>query len=266
MPANGIYISQAARILGVSQSVLRNWENERLVTPARTPSGYRVFSVQDIERLRHVRDLVQRQGLNPAGVRRLLGSGSSPSDVNGASAGRHPGDRVHMLRSRKQVSLRALAEMTGLSPSSISAVERGLSAPSVGTLQRLAVALDTTVAKLLGTPHPRRHLVVRADERPLLDTETPGVRFENLYTVETTLQSILITVEPGHGSQESYSHEGEEFVYLLEGELEITLDELETYRLGPGDAMTFYSTRPHRWSNPSSTAAVTVWINTPPTF
>ena len=266
MATNGVYIGQAARILGVSQSVLRNWESERLITPVRTPSGYRVFSVQDIERLRHIRDLVQRQGLNPAGVRRFLGSGSSPSDGNGVSDGQHVGDRVHMLRTRKQVSLRALAKMTGLSASSISAVERGLSAPSVGTLQRLAAALDTTVAKLLGTPSPRRHLVVRADERPVLDMETPGVRFENLYTVDTILESILISVEPGHGSQESYSHEGEEFLYIVEGELEITLDELETYRLGPGDSMTFYSTRPHRWSNPGATTAVTVWVNTPPTF
>jgi DNA-binding transcriptional MerR regulator/quercetin dioxygenase-like cupin family protein len=264
---NGIYISQAARILGVSQSVLRSWEHERLISPTRTPSGYRVFSVQDIERLRHIRDLVQRQGLNPAGVRRLLGNGSGPSgDSEGARSGPHVGDRVQMLRNRRQVSLRELARMTGLSASSISAVERGLSAPSVGTLQRLAVALDTTVAKLLGTPQSRRHLVVRAGERPVLDMETPGVRFENLYTVDTALQSILITVEPGQGSQESYSHEGEEFLYILEGELEITLDELETYNLRQGDAMTFYSTRPHRWWNPGDVTTVTVWVNSPPTF
>jgi len=96
--------------------------------------------------------------------------------------------------------------------------------------------------------------------------ETPGVLFENLYAIDTVLQSILISVEPGHGSQESYSHEGQEFLYILEGHLEITLDELYTYRLGPHDAMTFHSTRPHRWHNPGDVRTVIVWINSPPTF
>jgi quercetin dioxygenase-like cupin family protein len=89
---------------------------------------------------------------------------------------------------------------------------------------------------------------------------------ENLYDVDTILQSMLITVEPGGGSQESYAHEGEEVLYVIEGEIDMTLDEIDTYRLEPGDAMTFHSTRPHRWTNPGEITAVIVWINTPPTF
>jgi DNA-binding transcriptional MerR regulator/quercetin dioxygenase-like cupin family protein len=264
---NGVYISQVARILGVSASVVRGWESEGLIAPSRTPSGYRVFSVHDVERLRRIRDLMQGEGLNAAGVRRVLEANGSrarePHDVQPAP---HPGDRIQMLRKRRGVSLRALASMTGLSASSISAVERGLSAPSVGTLQRLAAALDVTVPKLLGTPQGQHNMVVRPRERPVIAMETPGVRFENLYAVETVLQSMLITVEPGHGSQESYSHEGEEFLFVVEGQFELTLDELYTHRLEAGDAMTFPSSRPHRWCNPGTVTTVTVWVNTPPTF
>ena len=104
------------------------------------------------------------------------------------------------------------------------------------------------------------------DDKPQPSVRAQGVLFENLYATETTLQSILISVEPGHGSQESYSHEGEEFLYMLEGELELTLDEIDTYHLAPGDAMTFYSSRPHRWHNPGAVRTVIVWVNTPPTF
>src|SRR3954469_23264832 len=122
----GVYINQAARIVGVSASLIRIWENEGLLTPLRTPSGYRVFSPQDIERLRHVRDLIQRDGLNAAGVRRLLTSGGVR---NGAERNRPQltGERVRMFRRRRGLSLRAVAALTGLSPSAISAVERGLS-------------------------------------------------------------------------------------------------------------------------------------------
>ncbi len=263
---NGVYISQVAKILGVSPSVLRTWESEGLISPARTESGYRVFSPQDVERLRRVRDLIQRDGLNPAGARRLLEDGGSLGAERGRPTESHVHDRIQMLRKRKGMSLRTLATMSGLSPSSVSAIERGLSAPSVGTLQRIAAALDTTVPKLLDAPRPPRNLVVRPHERQVLVMETPGVVFENLYATETTLQSILISVDPGRGSEESYSHEGEEFLHMIEGQLELTLDELYTYRLGPGDSMTFESPRPHRWYNPGETQTVIVWVNTPPTF
>jgi DNA-binding transcriptional MerR regulator/mannose-6-phosphate isomerase-like protein (cupin superfamily) len=260
----GVYINQAARIVGVSPSLIRLWEVEGLVSPARTSSGYRVFSTRDIERLRYVRDLIQRDGLNAAGVRRLLAStGVSQATERPRSVGL--GEKLRGLRRRKGLSLRALGELTGLSPSSISAVERGLSSPTVGSLHRLAIAFETTVPSLMGTPEPHERLVVRPHERALL-FGAPGVRMENLYDVPTTLQSMLITVEPGAGSQESYAHEGEEVVYMVEGELDLTLDESTTYRLGPGDAMTFVSSRPHRWVNPGTVTASIVWVNTPPTF
>jgi DNA-binding transcriptional MerR regulator len=253
----GVYISQVARMLGVSASVLRTWENEGLVSPTRTESGYRVFSPTDVERVRRIRDLIQ-EGLNPAGVRRLLEEEGDDGEAPSRGPRPHVHDRIQMLRKRKGLSLRTLAAMSDLSPSSVSAIERGLSAPSVGTLQRLAAALDT--------PRPQRQLVVRPHERQVLDMETPGVTFENLYSTDTILQSILISVEPGEGSHESYSHEGEEFLYVLEGQLELTLDEIYTYRLGARDAMTFASPRPHRWWNPGDVRTVLVWVNTPPTF
>jgi transcriptional regulator with XRE-family HTH domain len=245
---SGLYIKQVAQILGVSASVLRAWENENLVTPGRSASGYRVYSAQDVDQLRHIRDLIQNEGLNAAGPSNLV----------------H--ERIQALRKRQGSTLRELAAATGLSASTISAIERGVSAPSVGTLHRLAEALQTTVPVLLGTPANPRRLVVRQHERQVLEMGTPGVRFENLYSVETTLQSILISADPGQGSQESYSHEGEEFLYVLHGQLEITLDELYTYRLGPQDAMTFQSPRPHRWFNPGKVRTSILWVNTPPTF
>jgi DNA-binding transcriptional MerR regulator/quercetin dioxygenase-like cupin family protein len=261
----GVYIAQAARIVGVSSSLVRAWENEGLVSPARTESGYRVFAPNDIERLRQIRDLMRRDGLNAAGVRRVF---SNSGDGNGNGPTRPAptaGERIRAFRRRKGLSLRAVAGLTGLSPSAISAVERGHSAPTVGSLQRLAHAFDTTVPSLLGTAEPHRRFGVRANQRPML-FETPGVIMENLYDMDTVLQSMLITVEPGAGNLDSYSHEGEEFLYLIDGQLDLTLDEIDTYRLCAGDAITFASTRPHRWANPGAAKTTIVWINTPPTF
>ena len=147
----GVYITQAARIVGVSPSLVRSWENEGLVSPGRTESGYRVFAPNDIERLRQIRDLMHRDGLNAAGVRRVFGnSGNGTGPTRSVLA---VGERIRASRRRKGLSLRAVASLTGLSPSAISAVERGHSAPTVGSLQRLAHAFETTVPSLLGRPN-----------------------------------------------------------------------------------------------------------------
>jgi quercetin dioxygenase-like cupin family protein len=68
------------------------------------------------------------------------------------------------------------------------------------------------------------------------------------------------------GSEESYLHEGEEFLYVLTGTFEITLEEMDTYVLEAGAAMTFASNRPHRWRNPGAVETQVLWVNTPPTF
>ena len=62
-----------------------------------------------------------------------------------------------------------------------------------------------------------------------------------------------------------YTHEGEEFIYVLRGDLEITVDG-EEYSLKTGDSFYFESATPHRWRNPGRKETLLLWVNTPPTF
>jgi uncharacterized cupin superfamily protein len=71
---------------------------------------------------------------------------------------------------------------------------------------------------------------------------------------------------PGATSEGAYDHAGEEFVYVLEGDVTFWIGEREHYRLHPGDALTFPSTLPHRWRNRARGETRLLWINTPPTF
>jgi uncharacterized cupin superfamily protein len=79
------------------------------------------------------------------------------------------------------------------------------------------------------------------------------------------MEPQVVTVEPNCGSEGAYDHVGEEFVFVLQGELELWLGERE-YRLSTGDCLYFASTIPHRWRNPGKRTARTLWVNTPPTF
>ena len=79
------------------------------------------------------------------------------------------------------------------------------------------------------------------------------------------MEPHLFTIAPGAGSGESYSHEGEEFLFVLRGALDIAL-EGQSHRLRGGDSFYFESNTPHTWRNPGKTETVVLWVNTPPTF
>jgi mannose-6-phosphate isomerase-like protein (cupin superfamily) len=81
----------------------------------------------------------------------------------------------------------------------------------------------------------------------------------------TVMEPHLFRVAPAAESGDSYTHEGEEFLYILRGEFAITLNS-EEYRLKRGDSFYFESATPHRWKNPGRTETLLLWVNTPPTF
>jgi quercetin dioxygenase-like cupin family protein len=129
---------------------------------------------------------------------------------------------------------------------------------------RLAAAYGTTVLDLFGHPKRPSRLVGPKDRRSL-QTHS-GVRMEVLSQGTMMLQCMMFRVSPGSGSDGAYSHSGEEFIYMLEGMLEVWLDEVECHTLETGDSFWFESTLGHRWYNPGRQDAVLIWINTPPTF
>ncbi len=288
-PPHGYSIGQAARLVGVSSSTLRLWEQEGLVQARRTETGYRIFSRADVARLRLVRRFRQEERLPSALIRARIDGGSlrrrrAGPDVTPSAPATDPpapdeapttpasgaaldgvGPRLRSARARRRLSLRRLAEAAGLSASHLSAIERGLSAPSLAALQKLTSSLDINLVTLLGAGLGGRALV-RRGEGFLLRTGTPGLTIEHLGPAARTIEPQLFTVAPGVGSGGAYTHEGEEFLYVLEGHLELRLASRARYALGPGDALGFPSTRAHAWSNPGPLTAIVLWINTPPTF
>lgn len=258
-------IGQAARIVGVSVSRLRQWENERLIAPRRTASGQRLYTMEDVRRLERIRRLLATKSMTVVGVRQALGEPEREDAVDHEDSAAL-GARVRELRSRQRMSLRELSRRIGVSPSALSAFERGVSTPSIGRITQIAHALGTTTPDLLGMTVGGNGSVVRADRRTTLPLGAPGVVIENLYDASTVLQSQLVTVEPGRGSGAPMSHAGEEFLTVIEGEIELVLDGIERVVLGTGDSMTFASTRPHSYTNRGAVTARVVWVNTPPTF
>jgi transcriptional regulator with XRE-family HTH domain len=289
-------IEEAARLVGVSPSAIRLWERQGLVAPLRTRGGMRRYAPADIARLRTVRGWRRVDGLNAAAIRRLLadGDGAHPlpggpalGGADGGGAGRSESgadgsgvtgrrgaggpapiaERLRAIRTAHGLTLRAASERSGLSVSFISALERGLSGASVAALRRLLAAYGTTLGAIVGSTDdggPGR--MVAASARRAVETDA-GVRIENLAAASRMLEPHLFVLAPGASSRGPYSHQGEEFMYVLEGRLGVWLDASdESYTLGPGDALTFPSTLEHRFQALGAGETRVIWVNTPPTF
>jgi transcriptional regulator with XRE-family HTH domain len=161
------------------------------------------------------------------------------------------GERIRQLRLDLGMSARTLASNTGFSPSLISQVEHGLVTPSIGSLERIALALGVSLGKFFAEPDTHAVGLVRADLRQKLISTWSPVTIEALGPMDgsTKLEPVMITMAPG-GRSGKYptAHFRERFALVLEGEVSLTLED-EVLTLGTGDAITFTSAKQHQWEN-----------------
>jgi transcriptional regulator with XRE-family HTH domain len=242
--------------------MIRSWERLGLTRPHRTASHYRLYTSEDVKLLKRARFLRKVRGLNaPAIVQLLKREGRSHSTSD--SAARAIGIRLRQLRLQRGLSLAQVAKAGGISVGFLSGLERSHMSASVGTLRKLARFYKTNILEFFDAAESSSRVVSPA-RRKVLEAG-PGVRMELLAWGNTVMEPHLFRIAPGAGSGESYNHEGEEFLYLLRGELHISVNE-EQYRLKPGDSFYFESATPHHWRNPGRTETWVLWVNTPPTF
>jgi DNA-binding transcriptional MerR regulator/quercetin dioxygenase-like cupin family protein len=261
-PESYLKIGDVAKKVGVSPSVIRSWESLGLARPRRTESKYRLYSAEDIKLLKRARFLRKARGLNAAAIVQLLkreGKVHPAGDGNAGAIGAH----LRQLRARRRLSLAQVAKAVGISVGFLSALERSQMSGSVGTLRKLARFYKTNILDFFDASGASSRQV-RPAERKVLEAGE-GVRMELLAWGDTVMEPHLFRIAPEAGSGDPYTHEGEEFIFVLRGELAIGLDGKE-YRLKTGDSFYFESATPHRWRNPARRETWVLWINTPPTF
>ena len=201
------------------------------------------------------------------------------------------GSRLKEIRLKTGVSLREIARQLDVSPSFISQIENGKSQPSVATLYGLAKLLSVPVDVLFepaGEPvselakqydvevnrnnfyHPTdvwdssraRISAVNPNNRSLITMDS-GVTWERLAaTSEESVNFMEIVYAPGaetNKSGEMIFHDGFEYGYALEGELEVTIGDL-VLQFSAGHSMGFDSSIPHRFRNTGSTKFRGIWF------
>jgi mannose-6-phosphate isomerase-like protein (cupin superfamily) len=161
------------------------------------------------------------------------------------------------------LSLSEVAERSGLSTSFLSAVERGQSSISLGNLFKLADAYGTTVPGLNPEYRREQRHILHPQDRPRFVSSHGLVIIEDLITRSGAIEAQRIEVQPGGGSEEPYAHPGEEFIYVITGQLAFWIGDDEQYLLQAGDSLYFPSTHLHRWRNEGGVPTTVLWINVP---
>ncbi|MBA3348362.1 MAG: cupin domain-containing protein [Actinobacteria bacterium] len=172
------------------------------------------------------------------------------------------GARVRSLRRERGLTIEQLASATGLTKGFISQLERDRTAPSLSSIARICDALGVRLSHIFeAEPAPA---LVRRQDATILAAHTTRSHLLSARE-ESRFQAIESEVAPGAGAgDELNSLPGEvEFVYVLEGSLELRVSE-ETHVLEAGDALTYQLSKPHTWRNASDTHPLRVlWVSVP---
>jgi transcriptional regulator with XRE-family HTH domain len=163
------------------------------------------------------------------------------------------GKRLFKLRSEKKLTLKNLANETGLATKYISQIEKGEVIPSVSVLLQLSRALEVDSSILLKVEKEQAGKQTSDDyqkrtEAYTYETLTPEARHKHLKAFK-----VFIDPKSDHEGV-SYQHLGEEFIYILKGKIEVMIGENKNI-LGPGSCLHFNSSIAHKLRNVSSEKA-----------
>ncbi len=176
------------------------------------------------------------------------------------------GMKIKELRTQKGITLKELSEKSGLSIGFLSQLERGLTTIAVDLLEKLAEILEVNLTYFFDYPHKREEKVLRSYEQELIDVQEGGFIKYSLSTNLEDKQFVprLIEILPQRKEEEvlSSKHQGEEFVYVLEGILTVYIDE-KRHEVYPGDSVHMNSNINHNWANYTNKKVKLLVVNTP---
>lgn len=153
--------------------------------------------------------------------------------------------------------MRTLADKCGFSPSFISQVELRQASPSIASTERIAAALGVTLGEFFQTATPSLPDVIRADARPVVQSEWSRAKIEALGPISDSsqLEPMMITLQPGGASgSRPYSREAEQLAVMIQGSLELTCED-QVHALKRGDAAHIPAGSRHCWRNRHRTPA-----------
>lgn len=259
-------IGDVAAEVGVSPQTLRVWEKQQLLVPDRTEGGQRRYTAEHVSRARHIADLRQRHGWNPAAIRISLDGADTRQHTQVQAQVHTDGERLRRARIARGFSLTDLATATKSSVSHLSSIERGLDRATTRLVARITDALGIPMSGLADFKRTNAS-VVRADERATV-VLAGGVQWEELVLPGHDLEPALLTIPAEGSSGGPYSRAGDTFALVLAGCItfrigagqEADAGEGGLIEVTAGDSVSVPARIQFSWENTGAEPARAVWI------
>ena len=162
------------------------------------------------------------------------------------------GVRVRKARENRGLSLFDIYLRTNIDVDQLSQIEKGKVAPPLGTVIKLAKALEMKMGYFISGEGEKAYTIVRRDARKAISRydskkeKHHGYEYESLapHKTDRHMEPFLVTLEPSETEDERSTHDGQEFIFVLQGKMEVRLGE-EIHLLESGDSIYYDSTVPH---------------------
>jgi len=176
------------------------------------------------------------------------------------------GEKLRDLRTRRELTLEEVANRCDLSKGYLSQLERDLASPSIATLTDLLECLGSSLHKFFSEDDPAKVVYTPDDVFEKRD-DTQGTTTTWLVpnAQQNEMEPILIGIDPGCATVVDYPHEGEEFGYVLAGQVVVHVGDY-SYTAKKGDSFYIYPHLQHYLENSRKTPARVIWVSSPPSF
>jgi len=172
------------------------------------------------------------------------------------------GERIKALREAKGLSLEELSKLTGFDVELLSNIEGSRVQPQLGTVIKLSKALDSAFSRLVSGVGDKLYSITRKKDQKTISRSTAQKGKKQVYVYKSLapevkgrhMEALLVQLEENPAKEMSV-HEGEEFIYVLDGVVVLNIGE-DCYDLEPGDSAYYLSTTPHLVAAKSGKATI----------
>ena len=172
------------------------------------------------------------------------------------------GERIRKLREEKGLSLEELSSLTGFEVEFLSILEKNEAQPQLGTVIKLSKALDSAFGRLVSGIGDKLYSITRKDERRTVSRSTSQKGEKQVYIYKSLapdvkgrhMEALIVQLEEV-SKKEISVHEGEEFIFVLDGVVVLEIGE-DSFELDPGDTAYYLSTTPHHIAAKSGKATI----------
>lgn len=172
------------------------------------------------------------------------------------------GEKIKKMREDKGLSIEELSNMTGFEIDLLESIEKKEVQPQLGTIIKLSKALDSAFSRIVSGVGTRLYSITRKNEQKAVSRSTSGQDKKQLYMYKSLapevqgrhMESLIVQLEEKRTEEQSV-HEGEEFIYVLDGVVELKIGD-DYFDLEPGDSVYYLSTTPHLISGKNGKATI----------